>query len=438
VARVGLVLAGNVYVHHWDTPAYLEAAREPLWSLVFHPTRAPGYPLVLKLAGESERAVIVGQAGVASFAWLFLAYSLARWFRDRPLRWIAFLAFAALSFAIPVWQWDYILYAESLSLALFALVAGLVVRYARERRSTDLVGLALLSVPFCLLRDTNLLACVAAGLFVAALRPAPPAARVTRAAALAVILVGAPLLAGALAAGGTRGALSTANVILLRVATDPPLRDRMLSRYGMPRSALACTGVLAWDCADGLAEFRAWTAGPGRGAYLHLLLTHPGFAARSVWDAWPAAVGGAGIERYGDPRAIRSAHAEQPKVHALPLIADAGSHVASGRSISVAVARLTFAGLVARLGPRSGRLLSLVPLVVLAVLIAASPAIRAAPGTVLPAAFFAAVLIAQLPIALLATDSIPRLMVLASVSMSCLALSVLLALVDAFRARGRT
>jgi hypothetical protein len=82
---------------------------------------------------------------VASCAWLFLASTLAQWCPGRSLRRVAFLAFAAPSFAVSIWQWDYILYAESLSLALFALVAAFVFRYARERRTADLAGLALRS-----------------------------------------------------------------------------------------------------------------------------------------------------------------------------------------------------------------------------------------------------------------------------------------------------
>jgi hypothetical protein len=209
VARIGLVLAENVAVHHWDTRAYLDAARAPLSGLLSDPTRAPVYPLLLKLVGLDERAMIVGQTIVASFAWLFLATTLAQECRGRRLRLIALLGFAVPSFALSIWQWDYILYAESLSLALFALMAAFALRYARDRRAADLVWLAVLSVPFCLIRDTNLLTCLAAGIFVGTLRPAGPRASGTRATVLLLLLVGSPLLAMLSAAVGARGALPT-------------------------------------------------------------------------------------------------------------------------------------------------------------------------------------------------------------------------------------
>lgn len=425
VARIALVLAENVAVHHWDTKAYLNAARAPLSGLLSDSTRAPAYPLLLKLVGLDERAMIVGQTVVASFAWLFLAHTLAQWCPGRRLRLVALLVFAVPSFAVSIWQWDCILYAESLSFALFALMAAFVLRYARERRTAELVWLAILSVPFCLMRDTNLLTCVVAGIFVGALRTAGSRASATRAAVLAVLLVGSPVLALLSVAMGARGAVPTANVILLRVVTEPRLRDRMLSDYGMPRSALACAGVLTWDCPDPLIEFRGWSAGPGRRAYLRLLATEPGFAIRSVWGAWAEMAGAPGIGFYGDPAAIRRAHADQPKVHTVPLYDGFGSHLGPGRLFARAASRLTFAAWIARVDVRAGRLLALVPLGVLVAVIFTSPTTRAA-GMVVPASFFAAVMIAQLPIALFATDATTRLALLASISLSYLALCLVL------------
>jgi hypothetical protein len=165
---------------------------------------------------------------------------------------------------------------------------------------------------------------------------------------------------------------------------------------------------------------------PGRRAYLSLLATEPGFAIRSVWGAWAEMVGAPDIGLYGDPAAIRRAHADQPKVHTVPLYDAFGSHRGPGRLIARAASRLTFAGLIAPVEPRSGRLLSLVPPAVLAVVLVAGPALGVAPGMVLSALFFAAVMVAQLPIALVATDSTTRLALLASISLSYLALCLLM------------
>jgi len=426
VIRIALVLAGNVYVHLWDTPSYLAASRRPLPTLLFDPYRPPTYPLVLSLVGGDERWVIVIQTVVASFSWLVLAFALAAWFPHRRLRWAALLSFYVLSFAAPVLQWDYIVYAESLSLSLFALMTACVFRYARERRSADLYWLALLSIPFALARDSNILACAVVGAFVGWLRPAERGARWARCAALAVLLIVVPLLVGWSLMSTARGESSTMNVIFTRVATEPRLLNHMVSRYGMPRSALACAGVLEWDCRHDVAEFRAWMADRGRSSYIRLLLTHPGFAARSAFRSWYAAVGGVGVERDGDLEFIRREQARQPKVRAMPLIEGLGSSHWLVRSVAKGCARLTFTWLIARLGPSAGRVLSAVPFVVLAVLLIASHTIRTQPSIVVPALFFAAVVIFQLPVVLLDADGIPRHALLASISVNHLTVYLLL------------
>jgi hypothetical protein len=164
----------------------------------------------------------------------------------------------------------------------------------------------------------------------------------------------------------------------------------------------------------------------GRSSYLRLLLTHPGFAARSAFRSWHAAVGGVGVERDGDLERVRREQARQPKVRAMPLIEGRGSSHWLVRSVAKGCARLTFAGLIERLGPSAGRVLSAVPFVVLAVLLVASPTIRTQPSIVVPALFFAAVAIFQLPVVLLDADGIPRHALLASISVNHLTVYLLL------------
>jgi hypothetical protein len=93
VARIVLVLASNVYIQHWDTGHYYEAAHDALSGLFTHHTRAPLYPLLLKVLGYHVRTLVVIQTIIASVAWVWLAFTLAKWFPDRRVQWVALLGF---------------------------------------------------------------------------------------------------------------------------------------------------------------------------------------------------------------------------------------------------------------------------------------------------------------------------------------------------------
>jgi hypothetical protein len=144
--------------------------------------------------------------------------------------------------------------------------------------------------------------------------------------------------------------------------------------------------------------------------------------------------GGVAVERDGDLERIRREQARQPKVRAMSLIEGRGSSHWLVRSVAKGCARLTFSWLIERLGSSAGRVLSAVPFVVLALLLVASPTIRAQPSIVVPALFFAAVAIFQLPVVLLDADGIPRYALLASISVNHLTAYLLLLCVSRARA----
>jgi hypothetical protein len=197
----------------------------------------------------------------------------------------------------------------------------------------------------------------------------------------------------------------------------------MLERYGMPRSALTCAGRFTWQCEEELADFQAWVRARGTHAYARLLLTHPAFAARMLWRAWDAAIGGEGLELYGDPEEIRRAHAQQSKVFALPLLDGRGSFYPWARTVSDAAAAICFTRLLAPDIPYR-RVLSFIPFAAFGILIA-PPRVRRT--SLLPAWFFVGVVLSQLPVVLADPAEIPRHALLASVSLNLLALFVLCA-----------
>jgi len=61
-------------------------------------------------------------------------------------------------------------------------------------------------------------------------------------------------------------------------------REELLVRYGMPRSALACARQSGWNCSADLSAFETWVRRSGRPAYVHFLVTHPGYVARDIWQ----------------------------------------------------------------------------------------------------------------------------------------------------------
>jgi hypothetical protein len=275
-ARIVLVLMVNAYVHHWDTISYQQAAQKPLVGLLFDSWRAPTYPFLLKLLRYHEESLIVLQAILASVSWLFFAFTLASFFGDRRIRLTAFASFYLLSFSVPILQWDYVLYAESVSLSLFALVASFLLRYVDTGKLADLRWLIVLAVPFVLARDSNVLAFAVVALFALLRNRTPSSVSRPSAVKLALVLAAVALLPIASVALSGRGSTSIENVILKGIATQPAFVDEMVARYGMPRSAIECAGQFTWNCDQArLEELDAWVIRSGRNSYFRFLLAHP-------------------------------------------------------------------------------------------------------------------------------------------------------------------
>jgi hypothetical protein len=142
-----------------------------------------------------------------------------------------------------------------------------------------------------------------------------------------------------------------------------------------------------------------------------------------LWRSWDAAIGGEGLERYGDPAEIRRAHAEQPKVFSLPLDEGRGSFYPWTRTVSDAAAAICFTRLLTSDIPYR-RILSFIPFAAFGILLA-RPRMRWM--SLLPAWFFVGVVGSQLPVVLADPADIPRHGMLASVSLNLLALFVLCA-----------
>jgi hypothetical protein len=425
MARVLLVLAINAYVHHWDSARYLSVAHGSLTGLLFDLRRAPLYPFLLKLIRYHEPAMIFVQTIIASVGWLFFALTLAGFFRDRRIQWLALLSFYALSCSVPILQWDYVLYAESVSLALFAIVTSFLLRYVTRGKVTDLYWIIALGVPFVLARDSNAFAYGVVALLAIARGRLASAEAERPSLRLALVCAAVPLLSVVSVAVSGRGGRAVENVVLKDIATEPALVDEMVSRHGMPRSVVECAGLYIWDDCEHVEELDAWVSRWGRTSYLRFLLTHPSFAVRIVRRAWVPALGGVGVERYGDFEQVREEHTRQPEVDVVPLTSITGSYYEFSRSLSRLSNAFTFGGIMARLRPHEAFALSLIPFGVLLAL-AGSRTMRANATSLIPPLFFALVTISQFPVVILSIDAVPRHALLASVSMNLLALYLVL------------
>jgi len=144
--RISLVLIMNTYVDFTYTE-YVECAHRSI-AKMFTCFRPFTYPTIIRLLSFNMGHLILFQTVLSSVSWIFLAYVLSKFFRNVFLRWASFFIFYVLSLSTQIFQWDYLIYSESVSLALYAATIASILLYASTRARGYLYLSMVLFIPF--------------------------------------------------------------------------------------------------------------------------------------------------------------------------------------------------------------------------------------------------------------------------------------------------
>lgn len=147
--------AGFEPVRTGDTEQYEFVASIPLWKLGFWLNeRGATLPLYYKLVHD-DAVRIIGQLAISVASWTYLASAVASAIRHQWLRLVAFGAVLVFSAAFTITLWDGLLFSESLSLSLAAIVVGAWISFVRSESTLSLVILTAATLLWTNLRDTN-------------------------------------------------------------------------------------------------------------------------------------------------------------------------------------------------------------------------------------------------------------------------------------------
>ena len=303
-----------------DSPVYFEQAEMPLFGLeFFHYLKPPTTPAFYKLVRSDPALITRAQSAISVVCWFVLGLVLASCLRTLTLQVVVLASVCLLSLAIPVNQWDWILFSESLSLSLLALVVALSVVWVRlvgERRPGR-VPVTLAWAAACLLlgftRDSNiyllatLWGCVALwwGIDVVLRHRQGDRRRVDATLLLGLVLLGLTVfLAQAGLQSSRRWHTPFLNVLLRRVLRKPMMQEAFVERYGLPSNPTfeAYAGKKAWTESrlgppmrvrlfwsddPAVADVRQWILERGPSSYArYLLLDQPLDSLRASFDAF--------------------------------------------------------------------------------------------------------------------------------------------------------
>ncbi len=288
-----------------DTQGYLTQAAAPLGSLDFWAgARAPGLPLVMRIAGSDPARVVGIQIGVSIVAWAVLALAAGACVRPGWRRAVASGLVLALACTRPVTQWDRQLLTESLSLSTLAVCTAALLWFARRRDAWSGAALVLAATAWLSLRDTHALVVGLTGVVVLVVAVVAgrrstrdpvaghrPGAEVTVLVVVGVLLVGIAFVGQAAADHGRRGVGPIAGVYATRVLPFADRRDWFADR-GMPqardlrvrardaRDATPAGAAVVVNAFPGDAEldrYTRWLTDHGTSTLLRYAVTHPGY-----------------------------------------------------------------------------------------------------------------------------------------------------------------
>jgi hypothetical protein len=263
-----------------DTGDYLQIANVPLWDKQFYMAdRTWGYPLFIKalpgpVSPSRIQTIMMGQGLISIACWVMLAAAAALAVRNKWLRHATFVAILLMSLAMPIIQWDGVLLAECLGLALAALAIAAAFVFVRRPSKVSL-ALALLGFfGFGVMRDTNaytaVLLAVFVGMFVAR--------RGSRSYGVVLVATCLALFAAYFVVANRSHRWPAQYVLTFAVLPNADERNYFVS-HGMPWSPYVqhrfATGAPTYSGDARLAPFRRWLDTRAEPTYLSFLATHP-------------------------------------------------------------------------------------------------------------------------------------------------------------------
>lgn len=306
-ARAGV---GSPY--WWDAGEYLRVSHLSLLSTRFYTEHKPfGYPLILKIFGENQGAVVWMQLAVSVASWLFLAAVAARCTKGRVASYGVVATVLAFSCTWPIAQWDALLLTESPSISMFAILIGLAY-FTIAKPTARLVGsLVVVALIFSSLRDANgaIAAVVVLLVAVACLKP-----RRLRTTAYLVAGAAACVLLVTVTTAPSRWEVLIADQIDKRVMLDPTALAYFRA-HGMPtRPDLSAvlyentrTPTVSFNPAVSfrrdprLREFLPWFLQHGNATYRSYLIDNPAASLGVPTRRFPLILSDAALSHYGPP-----------------------------------------------------------------------------------------------------------------------------------------
>jgi hypothetical protein len=304
--------AGVGSPHWWDAGEYLRVSHLSLLSTRFYTEHKPfGYPLVLKIFGQNQGAVVWMQLAVSVASWLFLAAVAARCVKGRNASYGVVATILAFSCTWPVAQWDALLLTESPSISMLAILLGLAC-LTIARPTARLIGsLVLAALVFSSLRDANgaIAAVVVLLVAIASLKP-----RGLRTTAYLVAGAAACVLLVTVTTAPSRWEVLIADQIDKRVMLDPTALAYFRA-HGMPtRPDLSSvlyentrTPTVSFNPAVSfrrdprLRAFLPWFLQHGNATYRSYLIDHPAASLGVPTRRFPLILSDAALAHYRAP-----------------------------------------------------------------------------------------------------------------------------------------
>jgi hypothetical protein len=269
---------------------FLRVSRQPLFSGRFWAsTRAPIFPLLLRLLPGHVHWIRLTHFGIAALCWLVLAALLGARMRTVAGRAVLFTAVLLLSATVQVTIWNGMAMAESLSLSLMVLSLAVVLLVPVRWTWPGIAALVGVGLLFVFVRDTNALLAMALAAAIAlgvALRRVP-----VRALVPSVSLVVLSIAAMASSSSGDRWLQPMHHVVKDRVLVSASAREWFEDR-GLPDADLVLSpagddyvryGVFWRD--RRFDDYRDWLRAHARSALLTYTVRHPSFLGRGRFAA---------------------------------------------------------------------------------------------------------------------------------------------------------
>jgi hypothetical protein len=244
-----------------DTPTYEAVAHLELWNWRFYAgERGFTIPLFFKIFQSSESRA-VAQLVLSTIAWVVFAAAVARCIETNWFRPVVFAVVLAVTLTTEVILWDTLLFSESVTFALLALLLAAWIVVIRSPRPRWAAAVLVLSLLWAFARDTNAYVLLVVGLLVALTLVRSDHRRLK--VVLAIGCCAIFLLDYGSAQVGKRWLQPMVDVVDHRVLATPSMRTYFVARGLDPATN--------WPVGS-------WIRDRSQGVYAGYLVTHPGYA----------------------------------------------------------------------------------------------------------------------------------------------------------------